>query len=363
MISEKDLERLSDGDAAVRPPAEVRRRGATYRRRRRALRTAVAAPLLVVAVVAVAAAVGPDTAEQRVEVAAPVDSLAVGGPANAVACTAFAELRDPEDAGVPRLLPEFLPAGVEVESAWARAELTSRRSCPAVPTALVAVRQAPGGAVDASIRLTGPSPVPYGQDAGPTYRTVAVRTDPRATLIRVPAVDPDFLQLQWVEPDGSVWSLTGYGVDLESLQEATAALVLRADGIGPVADLPGSPVGLEVVWQLEDLPGEPAAEEPYWHVVVDDGQSEEGSALSIDVSRPLAPTSAVASVVGPDARLLEVRGHPAVAATEPSGHSSLTWDEEPGVVVRLSGRFDLATLERIAASLLAVDADDPRIGR
>jgi hypothetical protein len=358
VIDERELRRLAARGTEVPDVNGVVRRGRQLRRARRVWRGAAAlsSVAVVVAAVAVVSRVGSDAAP--VELAAPVDLPAGVAPPDddGEDCGGYAELRDPEEAAVPRLMPEWLPPGLEVGHAWARAVIAEHLTCPPVPTALVALRPGDGGAIAAAVRVRGPSAEPFRQYEALAYEHVTVRTDEGAQLVRFPA-DPSFLQAQWTEPDGTSWSMIGHGVDSTTLLAVAEDLDLQGSGGTPVAHLRRPVDGLEEVWNLDELPGELPPGEPYWHVSIDDGQT-----LSIDVSRPLVPTPAISVADVPGARLVEVRGHTAVAVTEGSPFGVwLTWDEEPGLRVSISGSLDLDTLVRIAESLAPAAPDDQRI--
>lgn len=359
MIGESELRRLAGREMGAPPVGDVVRRGRQIRRVRR-VRRGIAALSSVVAIVGAVAIVSrAGSNSSSVEMAAPVDLLAGAGAVHDDAgnCGGYAESREPGEAAVPRLMPDWLPPGLEVGHAWARAELTDRRTCPAVPTALVALRHGDGGEVSAAVRVTGPSPEPFRRYSGPSYEPVAVRADDGAELVRFPAVDASILQVQWTEPDGTSWSMTSQGLDTAGLLAVAANLELRGLNGSPVARLPEPVDAVEEVWRLEELPGELPSEEPFWHVVIDDGQT-----LSIDVSRPLVPWPAISEITGPGSTLLEVRGHTAVAFDNGSASSVwLVWDEEPGLRVSVSGTLDLETLKHIAESLAPAAPDDPRI--
>jgi hypothetical protein len=357
VIDERELRRLAGRERGIPPVGDVVRRGRQIQRVRR-VRRGIAALSSVAAIIGAVAVLSRAVSDSpTVEMAAPVDLPAGAGAVNGdTECGGYAESRGPDEATVPRLMPDWLPPGLEVGHAWARAELTDRRTCPAVPTALVAVRHGDGGVVSAAVRVEGPSPEPYRQYSGPSYEPVIVRMDDEAQLVRFP-VDASILQVQWTEPDGTSWSMTSQSLDAATLLAVAANLELRGLSGSPVARLPEPVDAIEEVWRLEQLPGEPPSEEPFWHVVIDDGQT-----LSIDVSRPLVPSPAISAVAGPGSTLLEVRGHPAVAFDNGSASSVwLVWDEEPGLRVSLSGSLDLETLKHIAESLAPAPPDDPRI--
>lgn len=358
MIDESELRRLAGRARRVPPVGDVVRRGHRIRRVRRVRRgmTALSSVAAIVGVVAIVGRAGGD--RPTMELAAPAD-LPLGAEAvqlDAGSCDGYAERREPGEAGVPRLMPAWLPPGLDVGKAWARALLTDRRTCPAVSTALVAVRRGDGGGVSAGVRLEGPSPERYRRYDGPSYDPVTVRGDDDAVLVRFP-VDASILQVQWTEPDGTSWSMSSQGLDSATLLAITASLELRGSGGSPVAQLREPVAAVEEIWRLEHLPSEPPAEQPFWHVAVDDGQT-----LSIDVTRPLVPSPAISAVTAPGSTTLEVRGHPAVAFDNGSASALwLVWDEEPGLRVTVSGSLDLDTLVRIAESLAPAAPDDPRI--
>lgn len=359
MIDERELRALRLAPAPVPDLDGVVRRGTAIRRRRRRRRGAAAAGAAV-AIAAVVTALAPTDDRTGVELAAPVDVPAgVDSHDDAGNCGGYAELRDAAEAGVPRLMPGWLPDGLAIGDAWARAELTEALTCPPVPTALVAARRGADGTVVAGFRLEGPAPEPYRAYDGPTHVPTPVRGDAEARLVRFPSVDDGLRQVQWTEPgSGTSWSLTAVGlVDAEVLA-VVAALELDGAGGGPVAQLPAElagTTGLEVLWALDERPGPLPAEQPFWHVVIDDGQT-----LSIDVTRPLVPTPAIAAVAAPGTRTVVVRGQVGVLHEGPVS-ASVTWDED-GLRIGLSGRLGVADLLRIAESLVPVPPDDPRIG-
>ena len=361
MIDEDRLLELRSRGNAPPPLAAVLARGERLRKRRVRTRRAGVVALCLVFTAGTGVAVRAVTrdAPVTVEVAAPTGAPGVAGDA-VEGCGGYAELRAPEAVDGLRYLPRWLPPGRDIEHAWARAELLTRENCPRVPVALSAGRLAPGGnRIDASLTLEGPSPLPYRRYQGPTFVPVSVRgTD--AELVRFPALDPAaaLLQLRWTEPGGGSWLLQSSHVSEAELLAVAGGLTLSTtEGEAPAA-ADWLPAGFDVTYQRKQPIAALPAEQLWWHAVIDDGQT-----LSIEVrdSIPDDPPISRVTAGATGARLLSIRGHPAVIATEGRVVRSLSWEERPGVHVSLSGELALDALVRIAESLEPVAADDLRI--
>jgi hypothetical protein len=335
------------------PPIDtVYRRGAQLRRRHQ--RTVRGGALAVTAMAGLTAAVLviPDDAPPGVEVAAPTGAPLGSPPPDDTECSGFAEPRSPEDVDDLRLLPAWLPPGEEIEHAWARAELLTRETCPRVPTALTAVNTTTG-TVTRSVRVEGPSPMPYARYDGPRFEPIVVRGD-EADLVSFPGI-AGLLQIRWSETPDRSWLIEGRGLSVEELRRVV-------DGLEPgdTAIAGWLPPDLHAVYQRQ---GPPPTERPdeqlWWHAVIGDGGT-----LSLEVSQDVTGEGGLAHL-GAGAREVEVRGHPGIADTNGCTEDCttfLSWQESPTVDVELSGRGDLDTLLHIAESLEPVAPDDPRIG-
>jgi hypothetical protein len=354
---ETELRELADTSAP--PPIDtVYRRGAVLRRRRqRATRAGTAAA--VVAVVAGLAATGLVVRDDRaadVEVAAPSGApLMSSFPDTEHDCGGFAEARPPDDADGLRLLPAWLPAGEEVEAAWARAELLTRETCPRVSTALTAA-DATTGAVTRAVRVDGPSPEPFARYEGPLFEPIAVRGT-NAEVVSFPGLG-DLHQIRWTEPAGGSWLVESRGLAVDELRRVVEELTLApATGTATAGWLPAD---LEVAHRRSGPPADLPDEQRWWHATIDDGAT-----LSLGVTENVTGDGALAHL-GAGVSVVEVRGHPAIAHTNGCTGDDCTtflgWQESARVEVDLSGSLPLDTLVRIAESLEPVAADDPRIG-
>jgi hypothetical protein len=302
-------------------------------------------------------AVGPRAG--TLELAAPKGAPALAGQ-EIEDCGGYAEPRAREAVDGLRYLPRWLPVGLEIEHAWARAELLRRETCPRVPVALSAARFAPGrDRLDATLMLEGPSPRPYRRYDGPTFVPVSVR-GVQADLVRFPTLDAAaaLLQLRWTEPAGGSWLLEASHVSEAELLAVADGLRLGADATSPPASAGWLPSAFELTYQRARPVAAMPEEQLWWHAVIDDGHT-----LSIAVRQSVPDDPPVSRVTAgaTGVRLLTVRGHSAVAATEAEVVRYLRWEERPGVQVSLAGRLDLDTLVRIAESLDAVAADAPRM--
>lgn len=85
-----------------------------------------------------------------------------------------------------------------------------------------------------------------------------------------------------------------------------------------------------------------------------------GPVLSIGVSRMSTPTTVFADAWG-EARLTEIRGRRGLEQVGRDGRSSISWDEEYGITISVSGSLSLAELRRVAESLRPVNPADPRL--
>ena len=361
MIDEDRLLELRAQETAPPPLEGVLARGDKLRKRR-VLARGVGVITLGLAItagtgVAVRAVLRDDA--PTVELAAPTGPSAVPGSA-AQDCGGYAEPRAPEAVDELRYLPRWLPPGRAIEDAWARAELLYRESCPRVPVALSAGRFAPGrDRIDATLMLEGPSPMPYRRYNGPTFVPVSVR-GVEGDLVRFPGLDAAaaLLQLRWTEPGGGSWLLQTSHLSEQEIVGVADGLTLSTDAGSPSASAGWLPAGFEVTYQRERPMAALPQEQLWWHAVINDGQT-----LSMDVrynvpdDPPISRVTAGATGV----RLLTIRGHQAVAATEGNVIRYLSWEERPGIRISLSGELDLPTLTRIAESLEPVAADDPRI--
>lgn len=155
MIDEQTLRNM-EGLAPTRPtrPAEeIISRGRRRQRRRQARRGGAG-------MVAVLAAVGGVT--QLIDRERPLIAASQPGPVTQPeSCGGYTDKIDPERVGPIRMLPSWLPAGVEIDKAFARADLTEKETCPPVPTALVAAEFAEDdrARVERSAVLAGPYPM------------------------------------------------------------------------------------------------------------------------------------------------------------------------------------------------------------
>lgn len=361
MIDEDRLRELRSPGFDAPPLSAVLARGAHLRKhRRRARRAGVVAACLALAAGAGVAtrAVVRDEAPP-VELAAPTGAP-VGLGSAVEDCGGYAEPRPPEAVDDLRYLPRWLPPGREIEHAWARAELLTRENCPRVPVALSASRLSPGrDRIDATLMLEGPSPLPYRPYNGPTFLPVSVR-GVAGQLVRFPGLDPAaaLLQLRWTEPGGGSWLLQTSHLSEQELLAVADGLTLSTDADSSPASANWLPTGFEVTYERDRPVGALPKEQLWWHAVIDDGQT-----LSIDVSAsvPNDPPISRVTAAATGVRLLNIRGHEAVAAAEGEVIRYLSWEERPGVYIGLSGEFDLDTLLRIAESLEPVAANDPRI--
>jgi len=279
-------------------------------------------------------------------------------------CGGYTALRHAREAEGLRLLPAWLPSGQHITYASARADLLERETCSQLPTALVLVDHVEGdrSRIERAARLTGPIFGPFKAYNGPVQEPAEVRGVLGAVLFFTTAgLSPDRpadrLELYWTEPDGSSWILSATHVQKEELVRMAEGLVLDGTGEGPPAEAPNPPAGYEVTWQLPQRPEPLPDEEPWW--TAHTNQREGASRISVAATRQVVSRPAIGLAtagVSQSVQLLEVRGHPAVFLP-----GQLTWDESPGVQVRLTGNQDLATLVRVAESLEQVPPDDPRI--
>lgn len=350
MIDTDELRRLAN--TATPPPLDtVLRRGARLRQRRRLAAAASSGLAVTIAVgVGVTALVAlADHPEPATELAAPIGTPLVAPADDVEDCSGFAEERTPEEADGLRYLPSWLPAGMTIDRAFARAELLTSETCPRVPVALAAADNLTD--VARSVRVDGPSPVPYERYEGPTFEPIHVRGG-AAELVTFED-QPDLLQIRWTERTGQSYLIESWGLPADELRHVTESLRL-----GATAEVGWLPDGMTTVHRRPPDDDPRPDEQRYWHAVVDDG-----STLSLEVTEPV-PNDPPTAALRPGDQVVEIRGHQAVARTScphDDCTSSLTWEEAPGIRVTLSAALDLDTVRRIAVSLEPATLTDPRI--
>jgi hypothetical protein len=356
MIDENRLRRLRSRGLAPPPLDAVVRRGKEIQAQQRRVHRITVATICVVvaAVVGVGVVTAVSDRPTRVEVAAPIGA---GDPGAYRRCSGFTESRPPESVDDLRYLPSWLPSGHKIERAWARADLLARETCPRVPVALSAVRfEAGSDRVAASFSLEGPWPVAYARSEGTNYEVVSVR---RTTghLVRV-TTDPspgERLVIHWTEPAGASWQLDARGLNSDEVLSITKNLKIGTDGEWTPATAGWMPSGFETIYQRQEPMVATPAEARFWEAGIDDGAT-----FNLMINETVTNDPPVSRLLPGDVRIVTVRGQQAVTTTV-LGQVTLRWEEQPGIVVTVSGKFDLATMSRIAESLEPIEATDPRI--
>lgn len=315
--------------------------------------------IAVIAVAVVSVVMAGLDRPSRVEVAGPNGA---GPPGRAAEfCEGRAEGRDPSSAEGLRYLPAWLPPGLSIERAWARAELLTMETCPLVPTVLAAARFPATGRdrMEPVLRLKGPSPTPYLRYPGPDYKSVSVRGVMGERLEKGgPGPTGRSITLRWTEPSGGgSWQLETLYLDEADVVKIADQLKLPAADFSAPASAGWLPPGLEITFQRQRPMPQPPDEVFWWHAVMG---GDAHINLAIHQAVPDDPLISRFSA-SDEVQFVEVRGHQARAGFL-NGNVQLAWEERPGVVVELTGKLDLRSVVRIAESLEPVAADDPRIG-
>lgn len=353
-MNEHDLHRLrstrSVGLPDCRPVEAVVARGARLRRRRQAVQalgvTAVAGS---VAAVGVLAPNRPDTTTAPGAPTPPAELL----PAPTPLCDGTGERVAVGEVDDLRLLPTWLPAGVELESVAARRIATE---CPTPDPALALLRTGADGRVDGSLLLHGPfdgwaslpdEPTPTqvrGVDAGIwVYDDAGIRQ----------------VDLVWTEADGASWWIVADGLDEAQARTIAEALVLDSRlGSGPAGSIPADqlPPGWEVTWQAPDTPEVEPPARLVWSVDAADDR------CGVEVTERPGAAPATAVLVETGAELVTVRGQDAMALPELDDMQILRWSEPSGIDIGVWCRdVPLTDIRQLAESLELVAADDPRL--
>jgi hypothetical protein len=357
-----DMDQMNELVAAVEPPSieTVLARGARIRGRRRRRRLISIVGAGACAALASLLLIPPAHNDGRLTVlTGSPDSAAAGGYTT---CDGSNSVEGSERADGLRLLPQWVPPDAgKLTDAWTNGIPLEPRGCFVVPVALTAADTATP--ITRTVRLSGPSPVPFGRYEGPQFEELSVR-GVTADLVRFPDVDPDMLQLRWTESDSSSWMLETFGLSVSTLQRVARNLEFVDD----TATARWLPTDMTVVYQgsrRSPLPSSVRA----WHAnwMNHNGYSD-ADRLGLSVSEQVTDTPPIAWLQGSkrlNTRLIEVRGVIAVATTEDLGvdgtYSHLAWEETPGITVDLEGYFELDTLVRIATSLEPVAATDAQL--
>ena len=353
-MNEHDLHRLRSTRSVslpdCRPLDAVMARGTRLRRRRQAVRAVgVTAMVGSVAAVGVLAPSRPDTTTAPGAPTPPGELL----PAPTALCEGTGERVAIGEVDDLRLLPTWLPAGVELESVAAQHMTTE---CPTPDPALALLRTGADGRVAGSLLLHGPfdgwaelpdPPAPTqvrGVDAGIwVYDDAGIRQ----------------VDLVWAEADGASWWVVADGLDEAETRAIAEALVLDSRlGSGPAGSIPADqlPPGWEVTWQAPDTPEVERPDQLVWSVAT----ADERCAVEVTERSSPAPSDAVLVEIG--AERLAVRGHDAIAVPELDAMRILHWSEPSGIDVGVWCRdLPLADIQQVAESLELVAADDPRL--
>lgn len=237
------------------------------------------------------------------------------------------------------------------------------RGCFIVPVAFTAAEV--GTPITRTVRLSGPSPVPFERYAGPEFREVSLRGS-TADLVAFPSVDDDMRQLRWTEPDNRSWLLETFGLsDAELLRVATN---LGLDDPTVSVGVGWLPPAIEIVYEhAADTPV--PSKQRTWYAGWMNHEHSDADRLQLSVSEQAPDIPPIAWLQGSKrlrTRLVPVRGVVGVATSEVYDSSGevigeLSWEEAPGITVRLVGYYDVETLLRIAGSLETVTTDDERL--
>lgn len=347
---------MSDADSPVlEPVVEVE---APHRRRRGPV---VAGGALVMAVLVVAAGLlwgRPDGSAEAGSFRGAVERPRVRGGEE---CDAT-EWLDAAVSEVPdelRYAPAFIPPGFST-----RASLLTYRDhegCHHGSEALILAEKDPGDddVVRSVITVRGPSYRPLGAD-DPRFPAEPVAVRGGAGRFRSGT-------LQWTDPDGGQWTV--FGADRDVLVAVTDGLAIDLAGDGPPVTAGFVPDRYDVLWQRPEPEGRGFDNDWTWYVRLEpNAPAATAVQYQIAVTRMATPGTVFERAAGEGVRLTTMRGHQAVQTTssrDGEHHASITWDEQPGVVVSVfgtsgSGPPDLDTLRRIGDSVELVAADDPR---
>jgi hypothetical protein len=258
-----------------------------------------------------------------------------------------------------RYAPAFIPAGYST-----RASLLTYRDhegCHHGAEALILARKDPAdpAVVRSVITVRGPS-----------YRP-ARPEDPRFPSEPVAVRGGDgrfrFGGLEWTDPDGGQWTVTGAERDV--LVAVIDGLSIDLAGGGPPVEAGHIPEGYDVLWQRAEPEGRGFDNDWTWNVRLEpDDPSANPVQYQISVTRMSTPGTVFEGVTGDGVRLTTMRGRPAVEASsgrDGEQYATITWDEEAGVTVSVfgtsrSGPPDMGIMRRIGESVELVARDDPR---
>lgn len=290
-----------------------------------------------------------------------------------------------------RFFPTYIPDGLAVESAQASV-WPDHLGCHHGSVALI-LAEMDGAAPDRVARSV--------QVSGPSYRkrhlndndlmveeAVSVRGD-RGVWQTHKNAPSAWGVLYWTDSEGGGWTLHGARDQAEAIEVADG-LQIDLDSAGPPVVLKEPAKPLEVLWERSEPEGAGLEEEWSWSVtLVDPKQTNDplmmppptsepapggnadalapptsppysGPAVSISIQRMTTATTAFTNAYS-TSRLIEVRGRRGLEQTNPDGTALITWDEEFGIQITISGSAGVGELRQVAESLELVDAGDPRL--
>jgi hypothetical protein len=370
VIDEQDLydlahEPLSAG-GQCRSVGDVLTRGHSLRRRRKAMRdfglASVVGGLVAAGTVALRADDGTDVTTVNPSSTASDDPPGDGTPPEDGKTFEGSELDScPDvqtqldlttaDADGVRYLPSWLPEGVTLQELGG---IHIEGPCPEDEPMMVLQSDGGDDTVDATIRLSRALlPGPPQTDARPT----TVRGGPAMVAVHD---SPPAVTFYWTDSSQEMFILDGSGVDEATLRSVADALDYSStpEAGEPVTYLPpeARPDGFEMIWDV----GSGALEPPPTEILTADLSNDCAVTLRSDgLGAPLGLDL-------PNFTRDAVGEHPAVFGTSPTGGLNLQWEQADGVVGYVwcqdADAMDEATAVRIAESMEAVAANDPRLG-